>query len=404
MMKDLVRELRASSGPSIVLVVLDGLGDLAVEATGFRTPLEAARTPHLDRLSPRAIQGRLWPVAPGITPGSGPGHLGLFGYDPLEVEVGRGVIEALGLDMDFRPGDLAARANFATLDEEGRVVDRRAGRIPDETTKALCAKLRDIDLGSGVVAEVRPGKSHRFAVVFRGEGLEGPLHDSDPGNEGERPREVTPVAQTPGAKRSAEIVNRFVAQATSRLAGSTPANGVLLRGIAGMPAIESFAERFGVHPAAIASYPMYRGIAQLVGMTKIPSGDGPKAEFETYRAHAATYDFVFVHLKATDMHGEDGNFEGKVAAIEAFDEALPIVLGCNPGVVAVTGDHATPVAYRGHGWQAVPVLVAGERAGADGLPRFTERHAISGSLGTLRSRELMPVLLAAAGRLAKYGA
>jgi 2,3-bisphosphoglycerate-independent phosphoglycerate mutase len=404
MSRDLVRELHLPSGPSIVLLVMDGLGDLASASTSFRTPLEAARTPNLDSICPQSILGRLWPVAPGITPGSGPAHLALFGYDPIDVQVGRGVIEALGLDMDFRPGDIAARANFATIDAAGRVSDRRAGRISDELNRTLCAKLQDVELGSSITVEVRSGKSHRFAVVFRGPGLEGPLADSDPGREGELVRSVAPIVPNAASLATAGVINRFLTEAHARLADDTPANGVLLRGIGGLPTIPSFAERFGLHPAAIASYPMYRGLAQLVGMTKVPTADGARAEFETYRSLAAAYDFVFIHIKATDMHGEDGNFDGKVAAIEAVDAALPLLLRDPPGVLAITGDHATPVSYRGHGWQAVPVLVHAERGGADGIARFTERAAISGSLGTLRMKELMPVLLAAAGRLAKYGA
>jgi 2,3-bisphosphoglycerate-independent phosphoglycerate mutase len=402
---DVIRHHRTTDGPSIVLLVLDGVGDLPAASTGYRTPLEAAKTPVLDELTPRSSLGRLTPVAPGITPGSGPGHLGLFGYDPLEVIVGRGVIEALGLGVDLSPKDVAARANFATLDAEGRVTDRRAGRISDDVGRRLCAEhLQGIDVGDGVTVTVTPGKGHRFVVVFRGEGLGGTLTDSDPGREGEPIHEITPLEGGDRALRTAEVVNRFWRTAVERLRGEDPANGILLRGIGGLPEIDAFEDRFGLRGCAIASYPMYRGLAQLVGMVKIPTEDGPAKEFATYRSVMDTYDFAFIHLKATDMHGEDGNFDAKAAAIEAVDAALPDLLATKPGVLAITGDHSTPVSYKGHGWQPVPVLVHAERAGGDGLPRFTERHAVSGLLGSLRSHELMTVLLAAAGRLAKYGA
>ncbi len=401
---DVIRSLRDPDGPSIVLLVLDGLADVPAASTSYRTPLEAARTPNLDRLAPESSLGRLIPVAPAITPGSGPGHLGLFGYDPLEVEVGRGVIEALGVDLDVAPGDVAARANFATLDADGRVVDRRAGRISDAENVARCELLADIREIEGVGVTVRPGKGHRFVVRFRGPGLEGPLCDSDPGREGVEPRPVQPVSDSPATRHTASIVTRFLAEAGARLAGHEPANGMLMRGIGGLPELDSFPARFGLTPVAIAAYPMYRGLAQLVGMTTLRTENGPEAEFATYASVRTRYDFAFIHIKATDMYGEDGNFDAKTAAIEEVDAALPALLDTAPGVLAITGDHSTPVAYAAHGWQPVPVLVHAERAGGDGLARFTERNAVSGLLGTMPSRYLMPVLLASAGRLAKFGA
>lgn len=402
---DVIRDLRTTDGPSIVLLVLDGLGDVPAASTGYRTPLEAAKTPNLDAIAPKSALGRLTPVAPGITPGSGPGHLGLFGYDPLEVTVGRGVIEALGVDVDLSPADVAARANFATLDADGRVTDRRAGRIADDVNRRLCEEhLQGIDVGDGVSVTITPGKGHRFVAVFRGEGLGGHFTDSDPGREGEPIREVSAIDGDDRARHTAGVVNRFWREATKRLQGQDPANAILLRGVGGLPEIEAFGDRFGLRGCAIAAYPMYRGLAQLVGMTKIPTEDGPANEFATYEKVRSEYDFAFIHVKATDMYGEDGNFDGKVGAIEAVDAALPDLLATRPGVLAITGDHSTPVAYAGHGWQPVPVLVHAERAGGDGLPRFSERTAVAGLLGSLRSCELMPVLLASAGRLAKYGA
>ena len=401
---DVIRALRDERGPSIVLLVLDGLADVPAASTSYRTPLEAARTPNLDRLTPQSSLGRLVPVAPAITPGSGPGHLGLFGYDPLEVEVGRGVIEALGIDLDVAAGDVAARANFATVGEEGRVLDRRAGRISDAENRARCEILSEISEIDGVEVTVRPGKGHRFVVRLRGSGLEGPLTDSDPGREGEPPHQVRPIIDTDAARRTASVVTRFLEEAGTRLAGHEPANGVLLRGIGGLPKIDPFSARFGLTPVAIAAYPMYRGLAQLVGMTTLRTEDDPAAGFATYASVRSDYDFAFIHIKATDMYGEDGDFDAKTAAIEKVDAALPALLDPAPGVLAITGDHSTPVAYKAHGWQPVPVLVHAERAGGDGLTRFTERNAVAGLLGSMPSRYLMPVLLAAAGRLAKFGA
>lgn len=400
---DVIRSLRSERGPSIVLLVLDGLGDIPTPDTGFKTPLEAASTPNLDAICPKSALGRIHPVGPGITPGSGPAHLALFGYDPLEVHVGRGVIEALGLDLDVPDGALAARANFATV-ENGVITDRRAGRISDAKCASLCERLRDLPAVDGVTVEVAPGKSHRFVVLFHGPGLEGPLTDSDPGKEGHAPRSVTPQTDSKAGRRSADVVNAFVKRALERLRGEHPANAILLRGIDRRPELEPFPDRFGLRAAAIAPYPMYRGLGQLVGMTKIPTPDGPEAEVATWASVSETYDFGFIHIKATDMHGEDGNFEAKAKAIESVDAALPALLDTRPGVLAITGDHSTPVSYRGHGWHAVPLLVHAPRAGCDGLDRFSERTAVLGSLGTFPSRDLMPILLASAGRLQKFGA
>ncbi len=401
---ELIGELRAESGPSMVLLVLDGLADIPTAAAGYRTPLEAAATPNLDKIAPESAQGRLVPVAPGITPGSGPGHLGLFGYDPLKTIVGRGVIEALGVDLELAPSDLAARANYATLDESGVIIDRRAGRIPTEQNVELCERLKSIGPIEGVSITIRPGRSHRFVVVWRGADIAGPLTDSDPGKEGYPIREVQPVGDDPRNIKAARVVNTFWKAALEQLGDCRPANGVLLRGISQRPEITPFPERFGVRAAAIASYPMYRGLAHLVGMKKIPTGETPEDLFKTYADIKGDYDFAFIHVKAPDMAGEDGDFDAKVAAFEAVDRALPALLAESPAVLAITGDHATPVSYKSHGWQPVPVLVKAARAGCDGLERFTERTALHGSLGTIPSRDLMAILLASAGRLAKYGA
>jgi len=400
---DLIKELRTDSGPCIALLVLDGLADIAT-AEHPLTPLEAAKTPNLDRLAPKTAMGRLLPVGPGVTPGSGPGHLGLFGYDPLDVQVGRGVIEALGVDIDLGQGDLAARANYATLGADGLIVDRRAGRIPTELNIELCEILKEIGPIDGVSVMIRPGRSHRFVVVFSGEGLAGPLGDSDPGKEGYAIRDVRPLSDDAGAARAASVVNTFWKEAVARLSDHSPANGILMRGLAQRPNIMPFPERFGVRAAAIASYPMYRGLAYLVGMDKIATGETPEDVFETYAEVKSEYDYAFIHVKAPDMAGEDGDYDAKVTAFETVDRALPKLLDAAPDVLAITGDHATPVAYKSHGWQPVPLMVYAERAGCDGIERFTERTVVAGSLGAMASKYMMPILLASAGRLAKFGA
>ncbi|HLH53255.1 MAG TPA: 2,3-bisphosphoglycerate-independent phosphoglycerate mutase [Verrucomicrobiae bacterium] len=399
-------ELTLKTKTKLALVVLDGLGDLAIRDQNYLTPLEAARTPNLDALSKDSAQGRMIPLAPGLTPGSGPGHLGLFGYDPLEVQVGRGVIEALGLGMELKPGDVCARANFATLDSKGIVTDRRAGRIPTETCEKLCAMLsaKVKKIGETDVL-IQPGKEHRFVVVFRGKGLEGPLTDADPNREGlpiptVRPRDP----KNAGQKKVAKLIADFYKAALPIIAAEKPANGFLMRGIAHQPEIPLFEERYQLKPAALAVYPMYKGLAQLVGMKKIEGPQTIKEQFERYLAEYDNFDFFFIHFKYTDKYGEDGNFEAKKKAIEEFDAALPILMRKKPDVLAITGDHSTPCAIRGHSWHPQPVLLHSAYSGSDKLERFTETGANTGSLGVFEAKYLIRLMQANARMFDKFGA
>lgn len=402
----LYSELTLKTGAKMALVVLDGVGDIATREQGYVTPLEAAVTPNLDALSKDSAQGRMVPVAPGITPGSGPGHLGLFGYDPLEFQVGRGVIEALGLGMELRAGDVAARANFCTLDAKGIVTDRRAGRIDTAVCEKLCAMLaaKVKKVGDAEVL-IKAGKGHRFVVIFRGKGLEGPLTDADPHREGLSIPEVRPVdAKSLKAKKAAKLVAEFYKAALPIIANEKPANGFLLRGIAHQPAIPSFQERYGMRAGCIAVYPMYKGLAQLVGMTKLEGPQTIAEQFERYLAEYDNYDFFFIHYKYTDMHGEDGNFPAKRKAIEELDAALPILLRKKPDVIAVTGDHSTPCVVKGHSWHPQPVLLHSALSGSDKLERFTETGANSGSLGIFAAKYLIRLMQANAKMFDKFGA
>lgn len=403
----LYSELTLKTQAKLALVVLDGLGDLATTAQGCLTPLEAARTPNLDALvAEGCAQGRMIPVAPGITPGSGPGHLALFGYDPLEFQVGRGVIEALGLGVELKAGDVAARANFCTLDQQGIVTDRRAGRIDTAVCERLCALLaQNVQRVGDAEVIVQAGKGHRFVVIFRGKGLEGPLTDADPHREGLPIPAARPLsAKSARQKKTAELVAEFYRQALPVIAGERPANGFLLRGIAHQPAIPLFEERYRLKPACLAVYPMYKGLAQLVGMAKIEGPQTLAQQFERYLVEHDRYDFFFIHYKYTDMHGEDGNFEAKKQAIEEFDAALPILLRKKPEVIAITGDHSTPCAVRGHSWHPQPVLLHSALSGTDKLERFTETGANLGSLGVFEAKYLIRYMQAHARMFDKFGA
>jgi len=402
----LYSELTLKTSQKLVLVVLDGLGDLATRSQNYLTPLEAAVTPNLDKLTADAVQGRMTPVAPGITPGSGPGHLALFGYDPLEFQVGRGVIEALGLGVELKAGDVAARANFCTLDAAGIVTDRRAGRIETEVCEKLCALLASKIKKIGTTEVIiKPGKGHRFVVVFRGKGLEGPLTDADPHREGLKIPTVKAVdAKSAKQKAAAKLVAEFYKKALPLLKGKQPANGFLMRGIAHQPEIPLFEDRYRLRPACIAVYPMYKGLAQLVGMAKLEGPQTIEEQFERYLKEYDNYDFFFIHYKYTDMHGEDGNFEAKKKAIEDFDAALPILLRKRPDVLAITGDHSTPVACKAHSWHPQPVLLTSEISGSDKLDRFTETGANLGSLGVFDAKFLMRHMQANAKMFDKFGA
>jgi 2,3-bisphosphoglycerate-independent phosphoglycerate mutase len=399
-MLDLIRSLAIPGTSKIVLLSLDGLGGLPRPETG-RSELETARLPHLDALATEAACGLLRHVAPGITPGSGPGHLGLFGYDPLAYQVGRGVLEALGIEFDLRAGDVAARGNFCTVDAAGRITDRRAGRIPTDLCVRLTDRLREIRL-PGVEVLVEPVQEHRFVLVLRGGALSGRLTETDPQALGKPPLPARPLE--PAAETTARLVNTFVDEARRRLADAAPANMVLLRGFDRLPDLPRFPEVYGLRAAAIAAYPMYRGLAKLVGMDVLKTGKTYADEIATLREHWQAYDFFFVHYKDTDKAGEDGKFDAKVEALERFDPFVPVVRELRPDVLVVTGDHATPSILAGHGWQPVPVLLWSRYCGADPVTTFDERACASGTLGTLPAHHLMPQVMANALRLTKFGA
>jgi 2,3-bisphosphoglycerate-independent phosphoglycerate mutase len=396
------RDLARPGTSKIVLLVMDGLGGLPMEPGG-PTALEAAETPHLDALAQEGICGLHEPVGPGVTPGSGPAHLALFGYDPLRHEVGRGALAALGVGFALGPQDVAARGNFCTVDEDLTVVDRRAGRISTETCAALCALLRERIALPTVTCFVEPVREHRFLLVLRGNGLSGEVEDTDPQREGERVLE--PKASSSAGKRTARLVAEFVRQAREALADREPANMVLLRGFARRPNWPTLEEQYGLRGAVIAGYPMYRGVGSLLGMEVLETDEDPSEEVAVLERHWADHDLFFLHVKATDAAGEDGDWARKVARIAEVDALVPRIRALAPDVLVVTGDHSTPAALRAHSWHPVPVVLWSRHARPDDVVRFGERACVHGALGPrCRSVDLMPLMLANALRLAKYGA
>jgi 2,3-bisphosphoglycerate-independent phosphoglycerate mutase len=418
-MHDLIRELREPNRTKIVLLVADGLGGLPLEPGG-QTELETARTPNLDALAGEGVCGLSVPVLPGITPGSGPGHLGLFGYDPLEYRIGRGILEALGIHFEVGPRDVAVRGNFCTV-EAGLITDRRAGRPTTERCVAMCRLLQQVRIparpgglgGSpsgaagagneaGVEVFVEPVREHRFVVVLRGEELGDAVNDTDPQQTGHAPLEAK--GTDPASENTARAVNRFVAEAARLLKGEAPTNMVTLRGFARYPKIATVQEIYGLRAVAIAVYPMYKGLARLVGMEVAEAGSTLNDQVETLKRLWNDYDFFFLHYKYTDSTGEDGNFGEKVKMIEHFDAQVPKVRALGPDVLIVTGDHSTPSKLRSHSWHPVPTLLWAPTCRPDAVTQFGESHCLRGGLGQFQAMYLLPLAMAHAQRLGKYGA
>ncbi|OGD16133.1 MAG: phosphoglycerate mutase [Candidatus Aminicenantes bacterium RBG_16_66_30] len=397
--EDLARELSQQTDSKIVLLVMDGVGGLPADG---RSELEAARKPNLDGLARAGVCGLADPVMMGITPGSGPAHLALFGYEPLKYRLGRGILEALGLGVEVGRNDLVARGNFATV-KGGLVTDRRAGRIPTEENVRICDDLNArLPKREGVEVRVFPGKEHRFVARFTAEGLSDALSDADPQKEGKPPLLTTP--QAPEAGKASAVVNRFLDDVAEVLKGEAKANAALLRGFSKFPSIPTMQELFKVRPAAVANYPMYKGLAKLLGMEVIGAGGETSDLFDALEKNWAKHDFFYVHYKKTDSSGEDGNFGAKVAAIEALDPFLPRLIALKPDVLVVTSDHSTPSSLKGHSWHPNPFLLISPTAGVDDVAVFTERACAKGMLGRFRAISVMPLMLAHALKLQKYGA
>lgn len=399
---EFISKLVKPNKTKIVLLVMDGIGGLPETSNG-RTELEKAHTRNLDMLATKSVCGLQIPVGNGITPGSGPGHLGIFGYNPIKYKVGRGVLAALGINFDLKPGDVAARGNFCTVDKKGLVTDRRAGRISTEKNEELCKLLcKKIKLCNTEVF-VQTVKEHRFLIVLRGKNLSGDLHDTDPQEVGKKP--IEPRNFSGKEDKTVELVKDFVNQAADILKDEAPANMVLLRGFSKKPNWPIFPEAFQLKSAAIAAYPMYRGLAKLVGMDILKTGDTIKDEFTTLEKNWKKYDFFFLHIKKTDSYGEDGNFNNKISIIEEVDKELPRLMDLDPDVIIITGDHSTPSVLKAHSWHPVPVMLYSKYCRPDNVKHFGERECITGGLGPrFPAEDLMPLALANAQRLEKFGA
>ncbi len=393
----------AHEGGRIIYLILDGLGGLRDHSTG-ETALERANTPNLDRITAESSCGLLEMVGPGITPGSGPGHLALFGYDPLHYRLGRGVLSALGIDFDLQEGDVAARINFASIDSNGLITDRRAGRISSEVNQRLCQKIRNaVKLDYEGEYFLETVAEHRAVLVLRGKNIVDDIFDTDPQITGVPPRE--PEAKSKSATYTVKILREFLQQAQAALADEAQANSLLLRGFQKYFPLPSLKKRFSLKPLCIAKYPMYRGLSRLLGMEVAKTPDNNKDTFKLLTdRYDEAHDFYFVHIKDTDKSGEDGDFNSKVAVIEEVDALLPQLLALKPEVLVISADHSTPAVMASHSWHPVPVLIHAANARIDDINHFDEYGCRGGSLGLRPGVHLMGLALAHAGRLSKFGA
>jgi 2,3-bisphosphoglycerate-independent phosphoglycerate mutase len=398
--EEVLQSLVVQTESKLLMVVIDGIGGLPVHG---RTELEAAKIPNLDRLASKSVCGLIDPISYGITPGSGPSHLALFGYDPFRYEIGRGVMEALGIGLKLTKDDLTARGNFATMDENQIIVDRRAGRISTEKNQEICQFLqKEIEEVDGIRISIYPGKEHRFVVVFQGKQLRDDLTDADPQKDGKKANGTEGLS--PEAQTTAAIVNDYLKRATEVLKPFYPANTILLRGFSKIPDIPAMSDRFKLRPAAIATYPMYRGLATLVGMEVLETGETIKEEVEILKRYFDRYDFFYLHFKKPDMAGEDGDFRMKMKAFGEIDRILPSILKLKPDVLVITGDHSTPSLLKSHSWHPNPILLYSKYIRPDGTRRFTERHCQKGGLGRFPAVDVIPLMLANGLKLKKFGA
>ncbi len=403
MNQQLIESISLKTESRIIFVVIDGLGGLADPETG-KSELDTAEIPNLSRLAKNSLCGLSIPVGLGITPGSGPSHLALFGYDPIKYKIGRGILEGLGLGIEVQNNDLVARANFATYDyKNNRVLDRRAGRIPTEKCVELCSLLQKKIKKIGTTEIFfHPGKGHRFVVIFRGKNLSEKISENDPQKDGFPAHLIQPLK--PEAKRTADLVSQLLSSVTKIIKELNPANYILLRGFAGYPDLPKLEKVYQRKPAAIATYPMYRGMARLLGMEILPTGEKLEDEIKTLEQHFKEYSFFYLHIKETDLYGEDGNFAGKVKKLEEIDAFIPRIEALHPEVLVITGDHSTPAVLKGHSWHPVPFLLYSKHSPKDGINKFSERECRFGTLGLFPAEQIMPLALAYAGKLIKYGA
>lgn len=399
--EELFEKISIKNQNKMIMIILDGLGGLPVKG---KTELESAKTPNLDDLASNSELGLTHPISIGVTPGSGPAHLSLFGYDPLKYTIGRGILEALGVDVKVGAKDFAIRGNFATQ-KNNIIIDRRAGRITNEKNREIISYLKKrIKKIDDIKISLFSGEEHRFVLRLSGNDLSENVTDADPEEIG-KPM-LYSMAKSKKAEKTAKILNKFIDRLTKELKDFYPVNTCLLRGIAKYPDIPHMSKLFKLKPAAIAVYPMYKGLAQLVGMEILETQKSIKDEINTLEKNYNNYNFFFIHVKKTDSYGEDGDFEKKIKIIEEFDALLPQILKLNPDTLVITGDHSTPSILKSHSWHPNPFLIKAkyQRKNSETATKFSETSCAKGILGQFNSTDILPLMMANSMKFRKYGA
>jgi 2,3-bisphosphoglycerate-independent phosphoglycerate mutase len=403
----------------MMMIICDGLGDRPVPELNGQTPLQAAYCDNFDWFAKNGICGLMDTIAPGIPPGSDTAHLALLGYNPYEVYSGRGPFEAFGIGMDVAPGDVVLRANFATVDNDLNIVDRRAGRIKSGT-KEIAESLNGMEI-QGTEILFKEGTEHRAALLIRGEGLSPDIGNTDPHRAGCCP--LKSEALSPEAEKTASIMEEFSRRASEILKehpvnkkreseGLQPANHILLRGAGGAAHLENMKDRFGISGAAVVGVMLVKGVCRALGMETldVPGATGGVDTDMKAKARAAlsaldNHDFALLHVKACDVYGHDGDFKGKIGAIERLDEMLGIVRdGVSDCCIALTADHSTPVSVQNHSGDPVPLAIVGKDVRVDGVEKYDEISMASGGLGRILGKNLLPIMLDCTGKSEMYGA
>lgn len=403
-------------------MIIDGMGDRPLKELGYKTPLEAAITPNMDKMAENGICGIMDPIKPGIRPGSDTSHISILGYDPYEVYTGRGPFEAAGVGVDVLPGDIAFRCNFSTADEDGIIIDRRAGRIR-EGTEELARSINGINIDQDVEVIFKESTGHRAVLVLRGNGLSDQVSDADPKHEGKAPKMVVAIDGSQEANKTANILNKIVKKSYEVLknhplnlkridAGKPPANIIIPRGAGAVPNVQPFGEKYGLKPVCIAETGLIKGIAKIAGMELVDikgATGGIDTNLENIKngiieTASKDYDFMLINVDGADEAGHDGQMDEKIKFIEKVDVVIGELMRIEDIYFILTADHSTPISTMDHTGDPVPIVICGPEVRVDDVKNFNERSVTKGGLCRIRGNNIMDILMDLMNLSTKFGA